>query len=61
MIDVDKKTLITKWESYSNAFNELSDKMDAAGLDVKLLRNVVELYDDYVISTNPITNPAFKV
>lgn len=61
MIDVEKETIRIKWENYSNAFNELSDKMNDAGLDVKLLRKVVDFHEEYMNTTNLITNPAFKV
>jgi cell fate regulator YaaT (PSP1 superfamily) len=48
MMDVDKETIKINWEKYSSAFNELSDKMNDAGLDVKLLRKVVDSYEEYL-------------
>jgi len=42
------------WDKYTEAYNELSDKMVLAGIDTKLLRRVVSARSDFDIQDNKV-------
>lgn len=41
------KSDIALWDDYSNKFNLLSDKLIKCGIDIKLLTDVLQAYNDY--------------
>ncbi len=60
MNDIPKSEIKLKWNEYSNAYNELSDIIDSLGIDVMLLKKVVDTFEIYMNSCRSLCPSDFK-
>lgn len=44
------KILDEFWDDYSSRFNLLSDKMSSAGIDIKLLTDLLKAYENFSVT-----------